>query len=71
MPENKDRVNALHRVRVGGYVDSNIKRQAEAVFDQMGISMSVGISMFLTQVALRHEIPFKIQSPKSRGEDHE
>lgn len=68
-----------HRVRVSGYVDSEIKQQAEAVFEQVGISTSVGISLFLTQVALHHEIPFKIQglnrkSDKRRskgGEIHE
>ena len=41
-------------------VDPALKNQAEAVLDQLGISMSTAMGMFLQQVVLQRGIPFEV-----------
>jgi DNA-damage-inducible protein J len=43
-------------------LDDPVKEQAEALFDQMGLTMSAAITLFLRQVILRGAIPFKISA---------
>ena len=41
-------------------LDDPVKEQAEALFEQMGLTMSAAVTLFLRQVILRGAIPFKI-----------
>ena len=49
---------------VFAHVEPEIKEQAEQVLDQLGISMSNAVDMFLRQVVLRQGIPFEMKLPK-------
>ena len=42
-------------------VEPEIKEQAERVLDQLGISMSNAVGMFLRQVVLQQGIPFEMK----------
>lgn len=44
-------------------VEPEIKEQAEQILDQLGLSMSSAIEMFLRQVVLRRGIPFEMTLP--------
>ena len=46
-------------------VEPEIKEQAEDVLEQLGISMSNAVDMFLRQVVLQNGIPFEVKLPKS------
>lgn len=46
-------------------VEPEIKEQAENVLEQLGISMSNAVDMFLRQVVLHNGIPFEVKIPKS------
>lgn len=46
-------------------VEPEIKEQAEKVLDQLGISMSNAVGMFLRQVVLQKGIPFEMKLPQS------
>jgi DNA-damage-inducible protein J len=47
--------------RINVRVDSNTKKQAEEVFTALGMNMSTGINIFLTQVARSRTIPFALE----------
>ena len=47
-------------------VEPSIKEQAEAVLDQLGISMSTAKSMYLRQIALQRKIPFEMKLPSAQ-----
>jgi addiction module RelB/DinJ family antitoxin len=42
-------------------VDNTIKKQAEAVFTALGMNLSTGINIFLSQVARSRAIPFALE----------
>ena len=44
-------------------VEPKIKEQAEMVLDQLGISMSNAIGVFLRQIVLHQGIPFDVKLP--------
>jgi DNA-damage-inducible protein J len=44
-------------------IDPVIKNKAQTIFNQLNISMSEAISIFLTQVTLKRGIPFEITLP--------
>ena len=44
-------------------IDPVIKNKAQNIFNQLNISMSEAISIFLTQVTLKRGIPFEITLP--------
>jgi DNA-damage-inducible protein J len=44
-------------------IDPVIKKKAQNIFNQLNISMSEAISIFLTQVTLKRGIPFEITLP--------
>ena len=46
-------------------VEPDIKKQAEAVLDQLGISMSSAVEMFLRQIILQRGIPFEMKLPSN------
>lgn len=57
-------LNAIVKARV----DPALKEQSERVFQQMGLDMTAGIKMYLTQVVLHQAIPFevKLAQPNAR-----
>lgn len=46
-------------------VDPVVKEQAEAVLNQLGISMSTAMGMFLQQLVLQRGIPFEVKLPQA------
>lgn len=44
-------------------VEPTIKAQAEAVLDQLGISMATAMEIYLRQIALQRKIPFEMKLP--------
>lgn len=44
-------------------VEPEIKKQAEIVLEQLGISMSTAMAMYLRQIALQRKIPFEMKLP--------
>ena len=46
-------------------VEPEIKEQAEAVLNQLGISMSTAMSIYLRQIALQRKIPFEMALPST------
>ena len=47
--------------RLSVRVDSVTKRNAEAVFNALGMNLSTGINIFLTRVAQSRSIPFALE----------
>jgi len=45
-------------------IDPEIKEQAIAVFESMGMTLSEGIRMFLIQVIAHEALPFEVISPR-------
>ena len=45
-------------------IDSDIKKAATELFDNLGIDMSSAVNMFLHQCVLRGGIPFSIEMPQ-------
>jgi DNA-damage-inducible protein J len=43
-------------------LDDNLKRQAESVFNSLGLSMSAGINVYLKQVVKTNGIPFQLKA---------
>jgi DNA-damage-inducible protein J len=43
-------------------LDDTVKEQAEALFNQMGLTMSAAVTLFLRQVILHNAILFKISA---------
>lgn len=41
-------------------IDDDVKRDAEKILDDMGMSMSTAITIFLKTVCREHRIPFEI-----------
>jgi DNA-damage-inducible protein J len=44
-------------------VNSQLKKDAENVLSEMGMSMGEAIRLFLTQISLRHEFPVELKVP--------
>ena len=44
-------------------IDSEIKKEAVALFDQLGLDMSGAINLFLHQCVLRGGLPFAVEVP--------
>lgn len=44
------------------YIDDQLKRESEMVFEQLGISLSVGITLYLKQVVRKNGIPFELNA---------
>lgn len=45
-------------------VEPSIKAQAESVLEQLGISMSTAMEIYLRQIALQRKIPFEMKLPE-------
>ncbi len=46
-------------------VSPTVKERAEAVLEQLGVPMSVAITMYLNQISLTGGIPFAVTLPKA------
>ena len=42
-------------------ISPETKKNAEAVFDKLGVNMSYAVSMFLNQVIMRNGFPFELE----------
>ena len=58
--------------RLSVRVDEDVKRRAESIFHELGLTMSAGINLYLSQVALQRGIPFLLtQIPQEKESDLE
>ncbi len=44
-------------------VDPQVKEQAESVLEQLGLSMSSAMEIYLRQIVLQRKIPFEMKLP--------
>jgi addiction module RelB/DinJ family antitoxin len=51
----------MTETRLSVRVDNTTKRNAEAVFNALGMNMSTGINIFLSHVARSRSIPFALK----------
>jgi len=51
----------MTETRVSVRVDNTTKKNAEAVFNALGMNLSTGINIFLTRVAQSRSIPFALE----------
>lgn len=49
-------------------VDSALKLEAEALFDDLGLNMSSAINMFLRSAVNHNGIPFEVKRPTSNAD---
>jgi DNA-damage-inducible protein J len=54
-------VFSINETRLSVRVDNTTKRNAEAVFNALGMNLSTGINIFLTRVAQSRSIPFTLE----------
>ncbi len=47
-------------------VEPNVKAQAEAVLDKLGIPMSNAVSIFLKQIIMQNGLPFDVKIPYNK-----
>ena len=52
-------------------VDSDIKKQAEDLFDELGLSMSAAINIFLKRAVSQGGIPFEVKRVVPNNETRE
>ncbi len=45
-------------------IDANIKREATALFSNLGLDMSSAVNLFLHQCVLRGGLPFAVEIPQ-------
>lgn len=51
-----------HTTQVNFRIDEDVKRSAEKVLDEIGLSMSAAITVFLKKVSREHRIPFEMSA---------
>lgn len=49
-------------------IDSDIKKQATALFGNLGLDMSSAVNLFLHQCVLRGGLPFSVEMPQFTAE---
>ena len=47
-------------------IEPNIKEQAEAILEKLGIPMSNAVSIFLRQVVMQNGLPFEVKIPNTK-----
>lgn len=57
--QNKSRKNAVSQIAVR--VDDELKKEATAIFNELGLDMSTAVKLFLKQSVLRRSIPFDVK----------
>jgi DNA-damage-inducible protein J len=53
--------------RLSVRVNADIKQQAESVFEQLGLSLTAGVNIYLTKVARQQKIPFDLDTDEHKG----
>lgn len=51
-------------INVNIRVDEEVKKEAEGLFEEMGVNMSSAVNMFLRQVIRTRGIPFEVTAKK-------
>ena len=60
----------MPEARLSIRVDEDVKRRAENVFRELGLTMSSGINLYLNQVVAQRGIPFPLtQAPQNEHND--
>lgn len=49
-------------------VQEETKKEAERLFEEMGLSMSTAVNLFLKQVVLTGKIPFELSAEERRNQ---
>ena len=57
--QNKSRRNAVSQIAVR--VDDELKKEATAIFNELGLDMSTAVKLFLKQSVLTRSIPFEVK----------
>lgn len=57
--QNKLRGNAMPQIAVR--VDDELKKEATAIFNELGLDMSTAVKLFLKQSVLTRSIPFEVK----------
>lgn len=57
--QNKSRRNAVSQIAVR--VDDELKKEATAIFNELGLDMSTAVKLFLKQSVLTRSIPFDVK----------
>lgn len=52
-------------------MDENLKKQAEVLFDEMGLNMTTAITMFAKAVVRQNKIPFEIAADPFYSESNQ
>lgn len=58
-------------VQINLRVEDEVKKGAEKVFDEIGLTMSAAINVFLKKVAREKRIPFELSVDPSYSESNE
>jgi DNA-damage-inducible protein J len=48
---------------VSARMDSELKRSAEQIFKELGLSTAQAIRLFYREVDLQHSLPFRVKTP--------
>jgi DNA-damage-inducible protein J len=59
----------MNAVSLNIKVDRDLKRQADAVFSQIGLTTSAGINVYLKKVVASRSIPFELKAEMDDDED--
>ncbi len=49
-------------------IDSDVKKQANELFSELGLDMSSAVNIFLRQCIMKHGLPFKVEVPQYSSE---
>jgi addiction module RelB/DinJ family antitoxin len=52
-------------------IDSTVKKEAQALLERLGLTMSDAIRLFLYQVVLEKGLPFEIKLPDEQTREHD
>ena len=52
-------------------MDENLKKQAERLFDEMGLTMTTAVTLFAKAVVRQHKIPFEISADPFYSEENQ
>ena len=59
-----------HTTQINLRIDEDVKRSAEKVLDDIGLSMSAAITVFLKKVSREHRIPFEVSADSFYSESN-
>ena len=62
MGETIERVKNLATKNVTFRLDETLKKQAEIIYESMGLNLSTALQLFITQTVTRGSIPFSIEA---------